>query len=92
MSKNYNRKPKNLSGLVVADPSEVFIKDKVRKGIKIYARIDTRFPYLTQYHPKTKKNSYLDSYDKDVNIKNKREIIDYFDRNKRCHVVYLIEK
>jgi hypothetical protein len=76
MSKKYNRKAKNLSGLVVAKPSQVFVKDKVKKGVKIYARIDTRIPYLTQYHSKTKKNSYLGSYDKDVNIKNKKEIVD----------------
>lgn len=92
MSKKYNRKAKNLSGLVVAEPSQVFVKDKVKKGVKIYARVDTRIPYLTQYHPKTKKNSYLGSFDKDVNIKNKKEIVDYFDRNKNRHVVYLIEK
>ena len=92
MSKNYNRKPKNLSGLVLVEPSQVFIKDKVRKGVKIYARVDNRVPYLTRYHPKTKRNSYFGSYDNDVNIKNKREIVDYFDKNKGCHVAYLIEK
>lgn len=34
MSKNYNRKPKNLSGLVLVEPSQIFIKDKIRKGVK----------------------------------------------------------
>lgn len=91
MSRKYNRKEQNLSGLTVVNSTDVFdTNGKIKKGVKVYGKVSKDIPYLTSYNAKTKNHKYKDSLD-NLSKKNKQEIVEKFE-NKKTRVCYVVEK
>lgn len=91
LKRKYNRKKQNFNGLKIVHAEDIFHKNQLKKGVKIFGRLKVGSQYVTKYNPKTKKESFLaDPSQLPVTLKNK--IIDEFSDTKKRKVVYLVEK
>lgn len=87
----FNRKKQNFNGLKIIYSDDVFDGKKVRKNVKVVARVSRDMPYVTRFNPRTLNQSYLTDYEKlPSNLKN--GIIKDFSKSEKRRVLYLVDK